>query len=301
MEIHSFNAELALANLMFSQIFRNIKIRRTNDTGDIAEFDVPCVFGQRSRIIKSMENDSRQGKVKFPMITINRTGYTRNADRLNNLHNEVRFEITSKNRSYDLLTPIPIDISYDVSITAKLPSDIDYIASNFMVFFNNDIFVNCMHPKYDGIQLKNQIIMSDSVSEEHPDELDASADDLITTTFQFTFKTYLFGGNKQVDGDVYEGFVPTINGINIGFYPIAKISSDFEKAMQNIDEMYSDETIYISSYISTDLSGNDYYEKTTLSCESFPYVDRFIWKIDGASTADFPNNANWIRANLPQQ
>ena len=45
MEIHSFNAELALANLMFSQIFRNIKIRRTNDTGDIAEFDVPCLFG----------------------------------------------------------------------------------------------------------------------------------------------------------------------------------------------------------------------------------------------------------------
>lgn len=39
--------------------------------------------------------------------------------------------------------------------------------------------------------------MSDSVLEEHPDELDPSVDDLITTTFQFTFKTYLFGGTAQ--------------------------------------------------------------------------------------------------------
>jgi hypothetical protein len=54
-----------------------------------------------------------------------------------------------------------------------------------------------MHPKYDGIKLNNQVIMSDSITEEHPDEIDGSTDDFITATFQFTFKTYLFGGNQQ--------------------------------------------------------------------------------------------------------
>jgi hypothetical protein len=117
------------------------------------------------------------------MIVINRTGYTRNGDRLNNMHNEVKYETTSKYRKYDLLTPIPVDINYDVSIMSKYPSDIDQIASNFMVFFNPDVYVTCMHPKYDGIHLNNQIIMSDSISEEHPDEIDGSADDFITTTF----------------------------------------------------------------------------------------------------------------------
>lgn len=132
--------------------------------------------------------------MKLPMIAINRTGYTRNSERLNNLHNEVKYEITSKNRSYDLLTPIPIDISYDVVVMAKYPSDIDQIASNFMIMFNSDIYMSCQHPKYEGIKLNNQIIMSDSVTEEHPDELDGSTNDFITTSFQFTFKTYLFGG-----------------------------------------------------------------------------------------------------------
>lgn len=131
------------------------------------------------------------------MIAINRTGYQRQGDRLNNLHNEVKYEITSKHREYQLLTPVPIDINYEVSVIAKYQADIDKIASNFMVFFNNDIYVSQEHPKWEGIKLNNQIIMSDNVNEEHPDQIDATQDDLIISTFNFTFKTYLFGGTKK--------------------------------------------------------------------------------------------------------
>lgn len=197
MEIISYNAELALANLMFMKLFRNIRIERTDTYGEKSVINVNCVLGQRSRILKNWQNAEKRATMKLPMIAINRTGYVRNGERLNNLHNEVKYEMTSHYRKYDLLTPVPIDISYDVSIIAKYPSDIDQIASNFMIFFNSDIYVSMEHPKYEGIILNNQIIMSDSVSEEHPDELDGSTDDFITTTFQFTFKTYLFGGNQK--------------------------------------------------------------------------------------------------------
>lgn len=61
----------------------------------------------------------------LPMITINRTGYTRASDRLNNYNNEVKYEVLSNDRRYDMLTPVPIDVSYDVSIIAAYPSDID--------------------------------------------------------------------------------------------------------------------------------------------------------------------------------
>lgn len=53
------------------------------------------------------------------------------------------------------MTPVPVDISYDVTIMAKYPSDIDKIASNFMVFFNSDLYVSCEHPKYKGIKMNN--------------------------------------------------------------------------------------------------------------------------------------------------
>ena len=197
MLIQSFNSELGLANLMFQSLFRDIQIQRSNGSGEQKLVKVNCVFGQRSRIFKNWQNSEKKGMMKLPMIVIDRTGYARNNERLNNMHNEVKYEVTAKNRIVDLLTPVPIDVSYDVSIVAKYPSDIDQIASNFMVFFNNDGYVSMQHPKYEEIQLNNQIILADQVTEEHLDELDGTTNDFIASNFQFTFKTYLFGGKQQ--------------------------------------------------------------------------------------------------------
>lgn len=142
MEVVSYNSELAIANLMFKKIFSNIKIERVDPKGKSSMIDVMCKLGQRSRIVKALENSNREGMYRLPMIIINRNGYSRNGDRVNDLHNEVKYEVTSKDRRYDLLTPIPIDISYEVSVVAKYPSDVDQIASNFMVFFNSNTFIS---------------------------------------------------------------------------------------------------------------------------------------------------------------
>lgn len=325
MEVRSYNSELAIANLLFKKIFSNIQIERTHRTTKNKKlFPVDCIFEQRSRILKNWENAEKRATYTLPLILINRTGYVRNPERLNGMNNEVKYEITSTNRNENLLTPVPIDISYDVVVMAKYPSDIDQIASNFMVFFNSDIYVTCIHPKYDGIRMNNQVIMSDSISEEHSSEIDGSADDIITTTFQFTFKTYLFGGmtqakrvpskilssylstvissnvislspyqitdyckqhpnaylsavevetvstevtalvdNPETSSLVYDDFVPIINQINAGFYPVPQTSS------------YGEYMDMVDNY---ELSAQPYY------------VDRLYWKIDLNSDEEFPNN-----------
>lgn len=311
MEVRSFNAELAIATMMLNHLFGNIIIERQESNGQTKRIPVTCVFGQRSRILKNWENSEKRATMNLPMIALNRTGYTRNGDRLNNLHNEVKYEINSKNRSYDLLTPVPIDISYDLVIMARYMNDIDQIASNIMVMFNNDGYFQSIHPKYEGLVLRNQLVLGDAVTEEHPDEIDAGADDFIITTFNITLKTYLFGGVQKahraptkvlstytssfvstylstikiddvdelkeqykeltvqltsyvtsdlttyVDSTdessyVYEGFVPMIQSIDMGFYPTPHISSHVPY-MEEVDGY-------------------------PLSCQA-PYVDRVIWTI----------------------
>ena len=217
MEFISYNAELATAQLLFGRVFSNIRIERTGSDGKTAWLKVPCVFAQRSRILKSLENGDRKAMYKLPLIAINRTGYQRQGDRLNSLHNEVKYEISSAKRLYQFLTPVPIDINYDVSVIAKYQADIDKIASNFMVFFNSNIFVSQEHPKYEGVKLNNEIVMSDNVSEEHPDELDAGTDDVITANFSFTFKTYLFGGRERARR-VPKGQLSTVVSTEVSSY-----------------------------------------------------------------------------------
>lgn len=327
MQIQSYNQELALANLMFMRTFNNIIIQRDHGNGNVEDIKIACHFGQRSRILKNYENPDRRGNMRLPMIVINRTGYARAPNRLNGLHNEVKYEMTSKYRSYDLLTPVPIDISYDVSVIAKYPADIDKIASNFMIFFNNDVYVSCEHPKYQGIMLNNQIVMQDSVSEEHPDELDGSADDFTIATFQFTFKTYLFGGTQQAKK----------KQVDIISTQLSTCISDclsvltWDELMQNASELSSklisvnvpqEVTAEISTVIST--QPEDIYEGFTPIvkqlnvgfyavphvsdfyqhmenvdqmeyADASAHVDRILWKIDESSNKEFPGNILAIR------
>ena len=56
MEFISYNAELGCANELFKRFFSNIKIERTSKTGKKSLLSVDCVFGQRSRILKAIEN-----------------------------------------------------------------------------------------------------------------------------------------------------------------------------------------------------------------------------------------------------
>ena len=77
--------------------------------------------------------------------------------------------------------------------------------------------------------------MSDSITEEHQDELDGSTDDIITSTFQFTFKTYLFGGTqktKLVQKEILSTYISTYNKYEITEISPNKID-EFQKTNPN--------------------------------------------------------------------
>ena len=317
-----------MANLMFLRLFNNIVIQRTDSNNNTTDIKVNCQLGQKSRILKNWQNAEKRANMKLPMIAVNRTGYSRNGDRLNNMHNEVKYEMTSKYRKYDLLTPIPVDINYDVVVMAKNVSDIDQIASNFMVFFNPDVYVTCEHPKYEGIRLNNQIIMSDSVAEEHPDELDGASDDFVTTTFQFTFKTYLFGGNQQAK-KVPKYILSTYTSSVMSAYTYELDDKDKENLSSFANcslstTMYKKTNATISTYVENPNLSDAIYDGFTpivksinvgfyavpMLCDyaeymdevdardpNWMYVDKIKWVVDEASDHLFPDNVYPVRMN----
>lgn len=114
MQVQSWNNELPIAQNQFRRIFNNIEII---SGGKKIKFN--CVLGNRSRIFKNLENPNKDATLKLPLIIITRTGLTKNNDRLANLNNEVKYAQSAKKRNYNLYTPVPIDINYQVSIVSK--------------------------------------------------------------------------------------------------------------------------------------------------------------------------------------
>lgn len=336
MEVESYNQELIYANTLFKRLFNNITITQNNK-----KIKFKCLLGNRSRIFKNLENAEKNAEYELPMIIIERNGITKNDERLANVNNEVKYAQTAGRFNYNIYTPVPIDISYTVTIVSKYQDQVDRAVSNFIPFFNKDLYVRCQHPKFEGIEFTNQVIMDNSINEEVLSEIDSSQDDIKIATIGFTYKTYMFCGSEQskikhsqtsvvlsnvLSTIVYElteddkknhisdfidkslsttittevtipveievsaedqpsGFVPVVNKIYVGFYPIPLISSYIPR-MNWVDSL--DQTVVpISGYMGNDPeTGKEIYEPVTTSACYYPYVDKLTWTIDATSDED---------------
>lgn len=276
MEIRSFNQELQFADILFSRLFKNITIEKTVN-GKRKSYLVKCERGNRSRIYKNLQNPTKRGMYSYPMIVYTRTGISRDPDRVSSLHNEIIKSGSTKTIDFNLLAPNPINIEYSVSLISNFASDNDLIMGNFIPFFNSDLFVTCKHPKFAGLTYNSQVIMSDSISEEHPEELASDAEDITVTTFNFTFKTYIFGGSDRAiaglhtevrtlsDGTElstpYDGYVPVITQLCLDFHAVP----------------YRDVTD-LSNVVSYDMT--KYFKDLDDGKIPEPAYDAIVWKID---------------------
>lgn len=231
MELLSYNNELINAQSQFMRIFSNIKLKRLDKSG--ATPIVTCLNGRRSRLIKDIQNPGRTQQI-LPAIYISRVGLERAPSRNANQHNEVLY---SRNNllDYNMISPTPVDITYELFIVTKYMEDLDVILSNFIPFFNQDVYVKSVHPKFKDEVLNSQIVWDGIVTEEVIDELENIQPDIQTAMLTFKFKTYIFAGTSNdvnipssnvidftiiADGDAHNlvgGFIPvqssdTFNG-----------------------------------------------------------------------------------------
>lgn len=215
MQIRNFNSELMFASILFSRLFRNITILRALNKQNTEHRTVPvnCVIGNRSRIFKHLDGTQKKG-LTLPLIVVTRTGISINSDRNTNLHNEVKQQTTKDRINYNLLTPVPIDIEFTVTLVSRWPSDIDMMLSNIIPFFNQDLYVASRHPKYYNVQYFSQVVMGGNIQQDAVTELSVDQDDIVTATLTFTFKTYIFGGNDQIEMTTTGGFIAPITKIS---------------------------------------------------------------------------------------
>lgn len=183
-----------VATAQMKMLFNNIRIRR--DEKDIL---IKCEFGQKSRILKFLQNPN-EGTYELPIIVINRGDLSIDRTRIANIHSNI-LKLADLTTNPDTQPPMNIKIGYDVSIITKYPNDMDMLLSNFIPFFNRDLFVRSPHPKLPGRTLDHQIMWSGEVNTLWPSELQNNVNDFQISNTSFTFFTELFGGFEKIKED----------------------------------------------------------------------------------------------------
>lgn len=203
MKTYSYNREILVATAQMQMIFNNIIIKRDN-----TDIIVPCVLGQRSRILKFLQNPEGT-TYKLPMSTISRGNIIYDSARSSNIHNNILKKSDYAQFDPNTIQPVPIDIEYKVSFITKFPNDMDMLLSNFIPFFHKDIYVSSPHPKLQNNIIKHQIVWSGNIDSIWPDELQNIDNDIQICNTSFTYKTELFGGDSYIKDQT--GIIYTID------------------------------------------------------------------------------------------
>lgn len=196
--VQSYNKELRIATAQFIDVFNNIKIYRFNNLDEITkEITVPCKYGAKSIAMKSLMEGLKSNPT-LPAISIIRTNFTADPDKLFNIHREI---LLNEDNSYDptLKQPVAIDINFELNVFSLNPFDDEQILQNFIPFSMPNFYVAWKHP-YTKETLKSQVIWDGSVSTEYPVEYQSESKPLIVSTTSFIYKTWMFAGSAISDG-----------------------------------------------------------------------------------------------------
>ena len=112
MKYRSYNTEFITSTAQLLDVFDQITIDRRDKSGIQQLINVPCVFGNRSRILKSLEN--RNKTLKVPMMCITMGGMSKDSARLHELNHGIT--VQSRDWDYDPIktTAVPMNIEYEL-------------------------------------------------------------------------------------------------------------------------------------------------------------------------------------------
>lgn len=229
MQTKSYNKEVRIATAQIIDALNGIVIERIDRNSNVQKkISVPCLYGNRSRELKSLEN--RGGNIKIPMMILSISSLSKDLKRVHSINEGLQFQTKI---TYDIRQNIavPIDIKYEMLILTKYQEDLDQILSNFIINFNPGIYVVWNHP-YNSEHIKSQVIWNNDLVIEFPAAIKDTDPYRFLATTTFTYRTWMFPG---IGGNADDG--PKILKFNFN-----------ENHTDGLDKWYDTKTLAISAY-----------------------------------------------------
>ena len=198
-----YNEILRRTIISFGTLFNNISIKKSDSDDDVfSVIKVPLSYGPTQKFLARLEQSPDLNKpfaITLPRMSFEFTGLT--YDPARKVTTTQTFKVKDPNygsetkKSY---MPVPYNMSFELSIMAKLNDDalqiVEQILPYFQPAYNLSVeLVEALQEKRDIPVVLENITMSDEY------EGDFSSRRVLLYTLRFTAKTYLFGPVTRVE------------------------------------------------------------------------------------------------------
>lgn len=200
MKDQSYHFEIKDIVTQFVAAFNNVIISRYNKSRTVVDkLKVKYLYAPKQRVINDLINKAQH--VTLPAVAVSVGGVARDESRVfNKIYGEYQHgdQITSK----FIPSPVPVNITINMSIVTKYQTDMDQILSNFIPHNNPYIVISWKVPsgfKSETEEIRSEVLWDGSVSLEYPTDYDSSTSYRVTADTTFEVKGWLWPAKDPGD------------------------------------------------------------------------------------------------------
>lgn len=244
MKNYTFHFEVQDVLKQFADALNDIIVKRYNtdrEAGD--QIHVNFIYAPKTRTLHELIEKNQH--FKLPCISISLGNIQRDTKRVFNKLDGSNWTDTftsnvSARKWLNLLQPVPVNLSVNVSIIARFQSDIDQILSNFIPYTDPYFTISWKWPDvipFSDFEIRSIVKWSETVNLQYPTDISKETPYHLIADTSFTINSWIFK-NVPPDGK-------PIYTINHTFASVSAI--DTYSVMQNLETEYNTDVIITSA------------------------------------------------------
>jgi len=211
----------------FVTAFDDIVIKRYNVNRKIEDrIAVRYVYSPKQRVLYDIVNTAQN--MTLPAVAVTIGGISRDNTRVFNKLDGFYYSEGSNKKSALMKSPVPVNITINMSIITRFQTDMDQILSNFIPYSNPYVVISWKVPEEFGLpslqEIRSEVLWDGNMSMTYPVELNGQEKARVIADTTFVIKGWLF---KEVTNPVNN-----IYYIDTNFY-VESLLTDYEDLTGN--------------------------------------------------------------------
>lgn len=201
MENYTYHSEIRRMILHFMSAIDGAVVKRYDkNQNPVDSIKVNYVYGPKERIMKDLINKSEH--IKLPIVAVNIKSITRDNERVKDKivgrYEELGYLGTMKN----IPAPVPVNITFNVSMMAKYQQDMEQLLTNFIPYTDPYFIVSWKEP-FTNYEIRSEVRWNGDISLDYPEELKGNDPyQQLTANTSFDFKGYIFKDKATTVGKI---------------------------------------------------------------------------------------------------
>lgn len=262
MQNYTFHSEIEDLLTQFLQAFDGAIVKRYDNQGNVGNnIAVRYVYAPKQRVLFDLVDKAQHATL--PAVAFSIASVERDNTRVfNKLFGQYWVDNTTSQynseSSNQILQPVPINITVNVSILTRFQTDMDQILSNFVPYSDPYFIISWTREGMPGLEIRTEVLWSGTNNLTYPVEQQDSQPTRMICDTSFIIKGWLFKADANPVGRIFK--------IDSNFYAVSGVPT-----LQNIQYLTNPQ--YTESFVIS-------------AAPQIPYSSRWITPIKQALNLD---------------